>query len=190
MKTKLPDDYRNRMLAANLALECFASGTMIFHCDKPSAGFWVQWTRYSGTELVHRRWMTRNQDFYPMWYRQWGHGGTCSTALANLIRWCQGKPVLPLTTWIYWAGQQVNLGDRKDYVEILRSAGYPETVPCVLCEREITGGMDWWSLKGVTGPCCSMRSGCRQKGKAARDAEESQLAAVKQLHATMMEGAA
>lgn len=111
-----------------------------------------------------RRWMTRGQDFYPVWKRMWSGGGTSMTALAQLVRWCKGAPVLPLSTWRYWCSSNVALLDL-ECIKPIEAAGYPESVPCVLCGRLLGTGMalDWWHLDGVSGPCCSMRSGCGQK---------------------------
>lgn len=187
---KLPPEMPQRLLAANRALECFAEGTMIFHQPQaPGAGFYVSW-RPCGTGFPeHRRWIVRRgQDFYPVWYRYWGHGGTATTALAQLIRWCQGRPVLPLTTWLWWMTPSVNLGrDRgAECIEALRDGNYPETANCVLCEQPITAGMDWWSLNKISGPCCGMRSGCHQKGRPFI----AELAKQSATRETMMEGAA
>ena len=108
-----------------------------------------------------------NQDFYPVWYRQWGHGGTASTALSQLVRWIKGKPVLPLATWIYWGGEACRLlrhgNGPESAIEQLKSGGYPQESNCVLCGEKLTGSLDWWSLDGVSGPCCSLRNGCQQK---------------------------
>lgn len=145
---------------ANRVLECFAPGTTL----RLESGYvLVAWTVSKGKE--ERRWMTRGQDFYPVWHRKWCHGGTASTALAQLVRWIQGKPVLPISTWAYWAGEKVQLlrqGNGNEAIGMLIAAGYPQVATCVLCGNQITGGMDWWSLDGVTGPCCGWTSGCRQ----------------------------
>jgi hypothetical protein len=149
-----------RVPMANRVLDCFAEGTIV--CYVEGRGVQVSWRRHG--ETLYRRWATRGQDFYPIWYRQWGHGGTASTALAQLVRWVQGKPVLPLSTWRYWFGDKCRLArDRGDEgIKALIHAEYPDVARCVLCHEPITGGMDWWSLDGVTGPCCGMRSGCMQ----------------------------
>jgi hypothetical protein len=107
--------------------------------------------------------MTRGQDFYPVWNRHWGHGGTASTALAQLVRWVRGLPVLPISTWRYWAGEKCELlshGDSGKAIESLIEAGYPEKVSCVLCGKELSS-FDWWSLDGVSGPCCYSPKECR-----------------------------
>lgn len=150
---------------ANRVLDCFAEGTMILWIE--GRGVVVTW-RQSNGEDVFRRWQTRGQDFYPTWHKQWGHGGTASTALAQLVRWVQGKPVLPLSTWRYWFGDKCRLARNRadEGLQSLIHGGYPETAACVLCKHTISGSMDWWSLKGVTGPCCGWTTGCRQKQSA------------------------
>jgi len=150
----------DRIEIANEVLKCFAPLTTL---RLESGHVLVVWINSSGRH--EKRWMTRGQDFYPVWHRRWGHGGTASTALAQLVRWIKGKPVLPLSTWRYWGGDRCQLlrqGDGNAAIEKMLAAGYPEKAACVLCRNEITGGMDWWSLDGLSGPCCSMRSGCKQ----------------------------
>jgi hypothetical protein len=156
----------DRVDVANIVLQSFAPDTSL-RID--AQGYVVVCWNHHGVK-TERRWMTRGQDFYPIWHRKWGHGGTATTALAQLVRWIKGRPVLPLSTWIYWGGEQCRLmrqqGDDNgaQAISALRAAGYPETVPCVLCGQTLgSGGLDWWSLDKVTGPCCGMRSGCRQQ---------------------------
>lgn len=156
----IPSMNIDRLRSANAALQTFAPETRI---ERRRGGWWVCWTNYRGEQLS-RRWMTRGQDFYPVWSHLWGHGGTCCTALSQLVRWSAGRPVLPLASWLYWTGPVVKLARDKgqDLVDTLRSGGYPEHVPCVLC-GDIVTKMDWWSLDGVSGPCCAWTTGCRQK---------------------------
>lgn len=158
----------DRVDVANRVLLAFAPGTSI---RLDAHGYVIVcWTCHGG-EKFERRWMTRGQDFYPVWYRHWGHGGTATTALAQLVRWIKGRPVLPLSAWRYWGSDGVALlrqqGDNgAAAIEALQAAGYPDAVPCVLCRVALgSSGFDWWSLNGVSGPCCGMRSGCRQTGK-------------------------
>ena len=150
-----------RVRICNLVLEYFAGDTWI---SVSRGRIRVNWSRSDGTGLS-REWQTRGgQDFYPVWHNKWGHGGTASTALSQLVRWIQDRPVLPLGTWRHWMGPKCYLGREHgpEAVEMLRDAGYPEVAICVLCHKVIDGGMDWWNLDGVSGPCCDHRSGCRQ----------------------------
>lgn len=142
---------------ANKCLAAFTTSRI----EVRRGGAYVLWPKYRGEGEECRRWQCRGQDFYPTWHQQWPGGGTASTALAQLIRWVQGKPVLPIGTWYYWAGNNVKLLTRS-VVDELKANGYPEYADCVLCHHRIDGGMDWWSLNGVTGPCCGWKSGCRQ----------------------------
>ena len=66
----------------------------------------------------------------------------------------------PLVT-AYWASDKVQLLPNSA-VETLRAGGYPPHATCVLCDEQIVGDLDWWHLDKVSGPCCGMRSGCRQ----------------------------
>lgn len=145
-----------RMDVANSVLSKF---TTIALLRKPG-GIYVTWENRNGRFV--RRWACRGQDFYPVWTRIFPHGGTCSTAVSQLIRWIQDRPVLPLSTWRYWASERCKLLEPL-VVDELEAAGYPVEAMCVLCNRPIKGGLDWWSLRDVSGPCCSWRSGCRQK---------------------------
>jgi activating signal cointegrator 1 len=146
-----------RIDGANRVLASFAVETRI---ERRRGGWYVVWTR-NDRPTIARRWSTRGQGFYPPWSQLWGHGGTACTALSQLIRWLRGQPVLPISTWRYWASDRVQLLPLAA-VEDLQSAGYPEHASCVLCGHKSTGSFDWWSLDGVSGPCCHWTSGCRQ----------------------------
>lgn len=154
----MSDNALARIDVANQALQFFASNTQL----RLARGYVVvSWTHYDG-ESVSRRWMTRGQDFYPVWHRQWCYGGTATNALAQLVRWCQGKPVWPISVWKYWCGESVNLtrGRGEELIKVLLAGGYPEQIRCVLCGR-VPEKMDWWSLHKVSGPCCYNPEGCR-----------------------------
>jgi len=144
--------------ASNAVLQSFAPSTTI---ERQHGGFYVRWRT---TRREHcRRWQTRGQDFYPTWHGQWGHGGAACTALSQLIRWCRHRPVFGISVWRHWASERCKLLPM-DAVDLLLAEGYPANQVCVLCDAEITGSLDWWSLGSVSGPCCGMRSGCRQTG--------------------------
>lgn len=143
---------------ANRVLATFAPESRI---ARRHGRWYVFWKLGDGKE-TWRRWSTRGQDFYPVWSRRWPHGGTACTALSQLIRWLQGKPVLPISTWRYWGMPAINLV-RGDAVQTLLDGGYPEHADCVLCHQRIDGGIDWWHLGNVSGPCCGWTTGCRQQ---------------------------
>lgn len=149
-----------RIEAANRVLSSFSPATIVHHRGV-GAGWYVTWPSSAG-KITRRRWQSRGQDFYPVWSRIYPGGGTSCTALSQLIRWCAGKPVLPISTWRHWAGDNVKLLTQAVVADLLAS-GYPESVKCVLCKQTIEGGLDWWSLDKVSGPCCGWTSGCRQK---------------------------
>ena len=121
------------------------------------------WKSYAGKPM-EKRWVTRGQEFFPLWQRKWGHGGTYTTALAQLVRWCGDKPILPLGSWRYWTRPECYLGREAgpQIVETLKAGGYPDEPKCVLCGIPLIRGFCWWSLGGVVGTCCGMSSGCRQ----------------------------
>lgn len=151
----------SRVEVANQVLQFFAPDT---HLTVVRGRVFVHWERHGG-EKIRRQWMTRGNDFYPVWHHKWAHGGTCCTALSQLVRWIQERPVLPIATWQYWAGKTVFLGREQGprMAEVLTEHGYPQVANCVLCKQPITGSLDWWNLDGVSGPCCSWTNGCRQK---------------------------
>lgn len=156
-----------RLDAANAALAGFAQGTTI---EVLGGRVFVRWSSHRRGN-VRKQWMTRGQDFYPVWHRKWGHGGTATTALAQLVRWIQGRPVLPMRSWRHWMSETVSLGrDRGPQILLaLSNGGYPESSPCVLCGRDVAASsFDWWSLDGVSGPCCHYHdeAGCRQQVRA------------------------
>lgn len=148
-----------KLVAANEVVKSLVRTAEI---ERRKNGFYVSWICIGSMKQVTRRWQTRGQSFYSVWHDLWPAGGTSMTALSQLVRWCGGKPVLPISTWQYWASERVKLIDPAT-VEVLRLAGYPELAKCVLCKQDITVGMDWWSLDGVTGPCCGPRNGCKQE---------------------------
>lgn len=155
------DENATRLAAANLVLGSFSDSRI----ERRRGGWYVMWAGRRGK--IAKRWCCSGQDFYPVWARKWAHGGTACTALSQLIRWLRGQPVLPLASWRFWTSDQMKLLPMSAVTE-LQAAGYPTVARCVLCKRELTRGLDWWHLDGVSGPCCSMWSGCRQQaaGKA------------------------
>ena len=131
--------------------------------ERRKHGWYVCWLDYE-QQLVSRRWSVRHgQSFFPPWSRIYPGGGTSITALSQLIRWLDLKPVLPLATWRYWASDKIKLLPVQTVDGVLSQAGYPEITPCVLCGEPLTGALDWWSLGKISGPCCTIRSGCCQK---------------------------
>lgn len=87
-------------------------------------------------------------------YHKLGTGGTGSTAIAMLVRWARGLHRLPLAAWQYWTGDKIALCGG-GIIDALDRGGYfdPARTSCVLCGEEIGGGIDWWSLDNVVGPC-------------------------------------
>lgn len=146
------------LATANVVLGTFFDGWI----EKRKGGWYVCWNDRFRPDHVSKRWQCRGNDFYPVWHHKYPGGGTSSTALSQLIRWVSRKPVLPISTWRFWASETCRLLPA-EAVDVLLAGGYPERVDCVLCGNRIAGGLDWWRLDGVSGPCCSWRSGCRQQ---------------------------
>jgi hypothetical protein len=136
---------------ANRVLKDFAPNTEIV---RGATGWKVTWIDWKG-KAVSRRWQTRSgQDFYPTWSSKWGYGGTACTALSQLIRWLQDRPVLPLKSWQYWSSPTVKLCS-PEAVLLLGEAGYPDRADCVVCGKPIDGLIDWCHLDGISGACHS-----------------------------------
>lgn len=147
-----------KIIAANAVLAAFSTSQI----ERRPGGWYVAWKNYRG-DNISRRWQCRKgNDFYPVWSRKWDGGGTACTALSQLIRWLRSQPVLPISSWRYWASDRMRLLPLVA-VEMLADGGYPQESSCVLCEMTLVGGLDWWNLDGVSGPCCSWTNGCRQK---------------------------
>lgn len=156
---ELDEQVANKLSIANAILGIIAESTIII---RKSNRWYVRWTQYSGSDVFERPYATPRGSHYPSWHRYWGHGGTCAYALNQLVRWVRGQSVLPLSTWRYWTGESVALGRSRgpEIVEMLAAGGYPQSVPCVLCGKQIERAGDWWSLDKIEGPSCSMRD-CR-----------------------------
>ncbi len=162
-----------KLYAANRVLASFSPAQI----ERRRGGWYVSWQVKHYTydsaknrvakpsDTVSRRWSCRGQDFYPVWSRKYPGGGTSTVALSQLIRWLRGQPVFGIETWRYWASDTVLLIRKPEAINWLLEAGYPDHNTCVLCGERITGGLDWWSLNGTSGPCCGWQSGCEQKGK-------------------------
>lgn len=157
----LTDEQKQRLAAANQALQCFAADTEIVDRHRGLAVRWQQ-----GGRTIEKRWqLLTGSSWYPVWHRRWAHGGTAARALCQLVRWIKGQPVLPLSSWRYWTGPGVALGrDRGDECcQVLQAAGWPDHAVCVLCGRQLLRSLDWWTLRNVSGPCCHHTEGCRQR---------------------------
>lgn len=141
-----------RIACSNAALAIFAAGVSL---EFKGRRCFVKWTAYGG-EPTRKQWITSGNDFYPTWHARRGYwGGTCSTAMSQLIRWCQGKPVLPLGCFRNMCGGGVKLAGERggELISLLAAGGYPEEVPCVKCGGELKG-LGWYNDGGVSGPGC------------------------------------
>lgn len=149
---------------ANQILELFEPNTRI---ERRPGGFFVVWQTYQGEKITRRFSTFSGGSFYPVWHRKWGHGGTCCVALTQLVRWLQGKSVLPLSTWQYWCGDSVQLikGDKAHFaLNLLSEAGYPNQVVCVFC-GQVPIQWDWYYIKGQMEGCgCYCGTGCKAQG--------------------------
>lgn len=162
----------DRLAVANAALALFADRVSLSRKNGRVIVTFPSWNAW-GEVMLHLAWITSGQSFYPTWSQRFCHGGTVTTALAQLVRWVRGQPVLPLGTWRYWCSEKVGLGRRPngasngaELLRVLEEGGYPHVATCCLCGRTPLPRFDWWHLKLVSGPCCDYgdEAGCRQKG--------------------------
>lgn len=88
-------------------------------------------------------------------------GGTMALATGQLVRWVRSLTRLPLKAWRHWTGESVKLCS-PEVVDLLQRLEYDtyEACRCVLCRQWPMCGLDWWSLEGNVGPCCSFGA-CR-----------------------------
>lgn len=153
--------YQARRKVANQALALFADRISILEDGRVR----FQTYPYTDADFIVRRWVGISKgSHFPKWHRKLCYGGTVTTALHQLVRFVHGKPVGGLNSWVYWCSETIRLaGDRGvELVEMLKPH-WPES-RCVLCGMSLEGqGTDWWADKQRVGPCCTMRSGCRQQ---------------------------
>ena len=162
MTTEQQRQMEHRIGVANLVLDTVAPGVMLYRAKELRMRRDVrkQPPKYDFPARL------RTDGSWPAFgYRQRSTGGTGFQALAQLVRYVRDLSRLPLSTWEYWGGESVKLGNAKT-LELLKSGGYPDPLKtcCVLCgDSEFRRGLDWWSLDGVVGPSC--RFGCCRETK-------------------------
>lgn len=129
---------------------------------------WVYLSWDYGFGPQRRRWDAREGSHFPSWHRRHaGWGGTSSSVFDQMVRAVQGKPVVPLDTWQYWIEGPAKLcsGHGVKILAVVASTGWPDSVPCILCGKQIKSVGDWWTIgekgKRISGPSCSM-SDCRK----------------------------
>ena len=142
-----------RLGIANLVADTFVPGVIFYEGEH---GLRMSWDNRRQPVRFDYAAMLRSDGSWPKYgYRQRPTGGTGFQGMAQLIRYIRDLPRLPMATWEYWAGKSVQLGTERT-LEILRGSDYgnPEKTKCVLCGTLDFKGLDWWSLDGITGPCC------------------------------------
>lgn len=125
----------------------------------------VEYTNFQG-EHITKTWMHRGNDYYPTFRcGELGWGGTMTRAVSMLVRYVNGKTVLPLRTWKHWFSSTVKLADEPDPVlDYLKEIGWPEVTTCVLCGAEIKDSwFDWWSYVHHGTCCWGAPSDCGQR---------------------------
>lgn len=143
-------DYR--LGVANLVLDTFVPGVMMYEGEY---GLRMSWDnrKQPRHDFAAR---LRSDGSWPLYgYNVRPSGGTAYQGIAQMIRYVRDLPRLPLLTWEYWSGDSVKLCTPRT-LELLKSSDYSKKTNCVLCgSSEWKRGLDWWSLDGKIGPCCS-----------------------------------
>lgn len=149
----------SRLVAANAILAAYAPACRLEY----DRGVYFAWTDFRGDP--HRlRWVPRSRgsDYPSISYRV-PFGGTCTVATMELTRWVRGMPVRPLGMWEWFCSKTVGMTPRA--LELATAAGWPVTVPCVMCGRHVGNGVryDHYDHAAVEapGPGCWYGDGCQ-----------------------------
>ena len=138
----------------NLIVDTFVPGVIFY---EGNSGLRMSWDNRKQPPRHDFSAQLRSDGSWPRYgYHQRPTGGTGFQAMAQLIRYIRDLTRLPLATWEYWGGTTVQLCMPRT-LELLRASDYGNKAKtcCVLCgSLEFNGGLDWWSLDGVIGPCC------------------------------------
>lgn len=143
----------DRITVANQAVATFIPGVSFYEGER---GLRMSWDNCRQPPRHDFPCTLRGDGSWPKYgYNQRPSGGTGYQAMAQLIRYIRDLSRLPIATWEYWNGKSVKLCTLST-LEILSASDYgnPGKTRCVLCGLFPMKSIDWWSLDGVTGPCC------------------------------------
>ena len=138
-----------RLLLVNQILPTIATG---FHLEKRSNGFYLSWEDWETKETISKRACLKENHYFT--YRL-PTGGTCTNAIAMLVRYARNQSVFPLSTWKYWASETILMWRdpvvRDRCLLLLEESDWPRNPHCIFCDRDLTGrSWDWYSWKGVS----------------------------------------
>lgn len=149
-------DLANRLSLVNQVLPTFEPG---FHLEKRSTGFYLSWKHWKTKETISKRVCLEPNHYFTF---DLPTGGTCTNAIAMLVRYVRNQPVFPLETWRYWASDTILMWRdpvvRDRVLLLLEESDWPRNPHCIFCDRDLTGKMwDWYSWKGnsLSGVGCS-----------------------------------
>lgn len=134
-----------------------------FNLTKESGYFYLEWKNWKG-QPVKKRW-SGDRSFYPPFYNKLGVGGTVTVAITNLVKFCQGQSVYPLSVWKYWAKIKLwsDQAIAADSIEKLKTIGYPQKPVCIFCQTTIDDTWDWYDSVTLKKTGCACKPSCREQ---------------------------
>lgn len=104
-----------------------------------------------GSGIWRKQWVSVSPgSFYPRFKSAPYQGGTWCVCVAQLVRFVQGKPHLPMGWW----RQAVNVGCEPGVLAAAASVGWPAGFPCIHCGKFLQSGYDWWCVGKLEGVSC------------------------------------
>jgi hypothetical protein len=140
-------DRFERLLLVNQILPTLAPG---FHLEKRPNGFYLSWEHWKTKETISKRVCLERNHYFTF---DLPTGGTCTNAIAMLVRYARNQSVFPLSTWKYWASDTILMWRdpvvRDRCLLLLEESDWPRNPHCIFCDRDLTGrSWDWYSWKG------------------------------------------
>lgn len=129
-------------------------------------GYYFVWELQDGRQRS-KKWITKKGSFYPSCTDSIPLGGTMTQAISQLVRYCQGRAVLPLSTWCYWGSDSIKLWQdptaRDKAISLLEESDYPKSPICIFCGNEILNGFDWYYLPPKMEGCGHWGKSCQKQ---------------------------
>lgn len=144
----MPKNTTEKLLLVNQILPTLSPG---FQLEKRPNGFYLSWEHWDTKKIISKRVCLKDNHYFT--YRL-PTGGTCTNAIAMLVRYVRNQPVYPLGTWKYWASDTILMWRdpviRDRNLLLLEKSDWPRNPHCIFCDRDLTGKTwDWYSWKGL-----------------------------------------